>query len=711
MIWLNYIPLLRLILPFSSGIIWAFYFPQKTNLWVIVLLFLTVLSLLALIEFKQLHANIFNRWVFGLFAFILLFFLGNSFANSTNERFNPNHFSHFLHNGNKVGAYIGTISSELELKPNSVKAILEIKSLKIDSNWVSCTGKCLIYFKKDPDLKLQYGDEIVFTRQPSEINSPTNFDAFNYKKYLSHHYIYAQVYLTISDYKRIGQNPPNILKKTAIKWRNRLLSNYEKFGISGAELAILSALTLGKKESLTPDLKTSYSSAGAMHVLAVSGLHVGIIFLVMKFLLSWLDKYKIGSIIKAILLLVSVWIYAIITGFSPSVIRAATMFSFMILAITIQKNSNIYNTLGLSAFAILLVKPFMLLEVGFQLSYLAVIGIIYIHPFLYNLFNFKYWIVNQAWNITCVSIAAQLTTAPLGILYFHQFPTYFLISNLLIIPAAFLIMGISILFQSLYFIPYMGEVISWVLKNIVWVLNSFVIKIEHLPISLIKGLDISTFETWILYVIIASILIWLTTSTRVFSRISLFGILLLSCTQTIEKWNQLNQKEITFYTIGNHFAVEFKNGNQSFFWADSNLLSNKEKMQFHVYHHWWKRGISSGLNINQKAQPLILGNTKILPFDPKRNYTAKQIHLFQPDILYFNTFKNPDLESMKGIENQPIIISGKKNSKLVTNHLEEFCKTHHWQFYNMKSEGGIKIKLNEDYKPEKIYTVKTSLKE
>ena len=705
--WLNHIPLFRLIVPFSLGIMWSFYNPSQIDFKTLCIVFILLILNLILLKLKAVNSKYYNRWVFGVFSTGFFFFIGLTLSNSRIEQFNQNHFSHFISTKHHPEAYIATISSEPSINPKSIKAVLEITQIKDNGVWIMTSGKCLVYFKNQGNIKLRYGDIINFLRTPTNVLPPSNFDEFDYKRYLSHHHIYQRAYLSNTDFKIISFEPISIVKEKAINWRKFLLNRYKKYGIEGEELAIISALTLGKKESLTNELKSAYSSAGAMHVLAVSGLHVGIIFLVLRFILGWMDKFKNGEAIKAVILIISIWFYAFITGLSPSVIRAATMFSFMILAVSFGRSSNIYNTLALSAFAILVYEPFMLLEVGFQLSYLAVIGIIYLHPYIYNLIEIPPGIIEKAWNITCVSISAQLVTAPLGILYFHQFPTYFLVSNLIVIPAAFLIIFTAIGFQFLSIIPFLGSLISSILYGIVFGLNMLVKGIEHLPNSLITGLDVSIIETWIMYLIIATITIWLTHYNKKFFIYCLGLIMALTISQTIEKWAILNQKEITFYDTGKQTSVEFVNGYHTLFIADTNLISNTAKMQFHVYHHRWKRGLSnvamSHIDSNyQFTNAWELGNTRILELDNNHLFTPNQIHQFSPQILLVNTYKNYDLSDWKGFTPKPIIIIGGKASKKVSQQIKLFCVKNEWEHYSSRENGSIKIALNPDFKPEEI---------
>ena len=250
--------------------------------------------------------------------------------------------------------------------------------------------------------------------------------------------------------------------------RDKLLNILKENGLKNNELAVASALILGYKDDLGEELKHSYSSAGATHVLAVSGLHVGIIFLVLNFLLNILDKNDRFKISKAILLICFLWAYATITGLSPSVVRAATMFSFVTIGKSFGKSSSIYNTLCASAFVLLVYNPYLIMEVGFQLSYLAVVGIVYFQSIIYKWIYVKNKFLKYIWMITSVSIAAQLTTFPLGLLYLHQSPTYLFASNLFVIPGAMLIIGLGILLFITSWIPLISGGIGWLLAKFIW---------------------------------------------------------------------------------------------------------------------------------------------------------------------------------------------------------------------------------------------------
>ncbi|MCI5058962.1 MAG: ComEC/Rec2 family competence protein, partial [Flavobacteriales bacterium] len=400
------------------------------------------------------------------------------------------------------------------------------------------------------------------------------------------------------DYSVLKKHKGFNLFKYALELRKGFISTLSKNGLKGDELAIASALVLGFKEYLTEPLKRSYASAGAMHVLAVSGLHVGIIYLLLRSLLFFLKRLRYGKYLQALISLLVLWAYALLTGLSPSVIRAATMFSFFALGDVLNRKSNIYNVLAASAFLILLINPYMIMEVGFQLSYMAVLGIVYVQPRLYSLIKLDHisftplqWLLDKIWALTSVSIGAQLGTFPLSLLYFHQFPSYFVFSNLIVIPAAVLILylGVSALLTG--FIPFLSKFLTMLLHHVISLLNWSVAFIDQLPNSIIYGISISILETWLIYGIIISSLFFFH-----FKRAKqLFAILVFSmCILFIdfhEDHKILHSESVVVYNVKKHSAIEFRSAKNCLIFLDQELLENIDKKTFHLKQNWWNNDI------------------------------------------------------------------------------------------------------------------------
>jgi competence protein ComEC len=308
-------PFIRILIPFILGIIFSFnggYYSQIT----------VVIGLLALIILSKLNKNINNNFLFGIVLNMTLF-LGGSLLSQMS-----------LHDYNKLkdaDFYQCAIIEPVKEKNNSFQLTLLINAKSIDSIWSLSKGKALIYIEKDSlSSTLKFGDKLLVKGNLNVLESPKNPKEFDYKKYLENHSIYQQGYLANNDW-RLMDSQSKGLEVFANDARQFLLSSLKSNGIEGDQYAIASALILGSKDELGFEVKQAYATAGAMHVLAVSGLHVGIIFLILNTLLSIFDTSKKGRVVKAIILLIGLWSYALITGLSPSVLRAATMFSFVIM--------------------------------------------------------------------------------------------------------------------------------------------------------------------------------------------------------------------------------------------------------------------------------------------------------------------------------------------------------------------------------------------
>lgn len=587
---INHIPLVRLLIPFIAGIIGVIYLKPNINYILLSFGIITTLFFILLLV-KRLNTNYKLRWIFGALIYTSTFFAGASLTSLKYK--NTNTTSTLLTKDNNQ-LLIGELIEPPQNKAKSIKVILNIKGVKTQQNWAQGNGKVIIYLQKDSLSKfLNIGDLISFEPKLENVPAPKNPNEFDFRKYLSFHLIHQQAFLRSNNWKLIKQAPTTGLFKFAQESREYLINTLEKQGLQGKELAVASALILGYKDSIDAKLKSAYSSAGAMHVLAVSGLHVGVIFLIFSQLFSFLEKIKYGAILKGILLIIILWLYALLTGLSPSVMRAATMFSFIVAAKMTNRHSSFFNTLAASALVLLIYNPLLIMEVGFQLSYMAVIGIVIIQPWINDWFTIRYWLPRKIWEITAVSIAAQIATFPLGLLYFHQFPNYFMLSNLIVIPLAIGILYLGILTLSLSFIPVIGEYLALALNYIIQFLNYSVNLIDALPYSLSENIRFSVSDTWLVYLFIICCICLV--AYRKFKYL-MFGSLFISIFLISGLWisyTDLEQRKIIIYNIPQHSTVNFIDGTDNILVSDIKLTSNRSKLMFHVQNNWINNGVSN----------------------------------------------------------------------------------------------------------------------
>jgi len=693
-------PLVRLIVPFIAGIIIAIYFPYNHSFSFYFLFVL--IGLLSIITLSpKYHLAYKNSWWFGVFSAIVLFMSAYQLTIYHTDKFNLNHYSKSVAENTLV--HVKIIEQPVE-KEKSMKVVAEVMELKQGNHWKKASGKSMLYFKKDSNaLMLSYGDELVLTTIFKEVLPPQNPGEFNYKQYLSFHQIYQQGYVGSADWVFTGVNSGNTIRSLAIDLRNKLLTVLKKQNVNGAEFAVGAALLLGYEDKLDAETLSAYSSTGAMHVLSVSGLHVGIIFLVLNSLLFFTDKFKHGTIIKAIVLILCLWLYATITGLSPSVLRAATMFSFIIIGKSFKRYTNIYNTLAASAFLLLLINPYIIMEVGFQLSYLAVLGIVAIQPKIYDWIEFDNRLLDQIWSISSVSIAAQIATFPLGLHYFHQFPNYFLLSNLIVIPISTIIiyLGISLLFLAK--MPIVVGVIAIGFTWSIWLLNASVKWIEKLPFALLDGISISVLETWLIYALIVSAFIYFQIRKYKILIFSLAVMVFVLFIQIIEQHEQLKQKKMVIYNVPKTSAVDFISGKQNVLLADSLFANNESRLLFHVKHNWWDLGVSSNQIVvaDFKNEQLKIKNNAIQFYDKtmvivnKNSKLVKNVDAsIEPllvDILLISHNPKTNIKNLLKLYKPKQIVFDSSCTAYYVNKWKEECEYLQQNYYSIIDSGALEI--------------------
>lgn len=334
------------------------------------------------------------------------------------------------------------------------------------------------------------------------IDPPANPGDFDYKTWANRRGIYYTTYCKKGALTSIGYHDPPRIQQVVRDIRFWLTAQFEKCGIVGDELAILIALTTGDKASIDSDLRASFATAGLMHVLAVSGLHIGIIYLILCWLVKPLEFYKHGKLLRMSIIVGALWLYAFFTGMSPSVSRAVLMFSFVVIGETSGRRYASENALFASAFLLMIFNPNIIFEAGFQLSYLAVFGIFRLYKPIYDWFYLKNRIADKIWSLCALSIAAQLATTPLSLYYFNQFPTYFLMGNLLIVPlVGFVIQG-AVLFLAVSFYSPVSDFIGLIVNYILKIMTGYSDWVSTLPFSLISSIYTDLLTVFLLYLLV-----------------------------------------------------------------------------------------------------------------------------------------------------------------------------------------------------------------
>ncbi len=572
------IPVVRIFLPFVLGCGISMFYPLGLEFSLVIF---AVAGLFSLIMYT-------SKSYAGVALSILYFTSGMALHQWQDVR---NHNSYFL---NHEGAYlIAQVEEPGVAKKRSWKVEASIIARGGIGTSTVVNGKIIIYLKKtDSICLLQYRDRMQIPYSKiREISPPQNPDEFNYKRYLAFRQIHHQIYLqpneiTIIPYEKYFSASEKVYELQ--EYFRKILSIY--IG-NNSQKGIAQALLYGNDDEIDDETMQAYAHTGTLHVLAVSGMHVGIIFMLLTKLLHFVERFKKGKYIKAFIILSILWTYSMLCNLSPSILRATVMFTFIIFSDVIKRNSNIYNTLAASALFLMLYDVNYIASVGFQLSYMAVLGIVFLQPYIYNWYTASNVFMDQVWKISSVSIAAQLATMPIGMLYFHQFPFCFLFSNLIIIPLTNVILYGCMLLVAVGTMHWPAFIVGKFVSLTIQFTNMMVKFVEQLPFAYTEGIHISIFQSILMYGFMLCFVSYFLLYQKYIFRLGAVLFLLFLISISYHQIQNSRQHLITVYKVNKLSAIRIFKSTSSILIADSMLIADKDKMRFHLTQHKWRNGI------------------------------------------------------------------------------------------------------------------------
>lgn len=382
-----------------------------------------------------------------------------------------NHYINLLSDGSsRETLLVAQVNEKLKPTFSMEKYVVTARSL----GGKEAEGKVLLnLISEDSTATFSPGDIIILPADFSEIKPPLNPFQFDYSKYLGNLEISRQITVQQKEVK-LKEKQKGGLREIAGNFREKIIFELRKYNFDPEEFAIIQALLLGQRQDVSKQLYDRYAAAGVIHILAVSGLHVGIILLLLNRLLRPVESLPNGKHLKTLLLLSLLWGFAFLAGLSPSVVRAVCMFSFIAIGTQLNRKSTTINSVFASLLFLLLINPYFIFQVGFQLSYAAVLSIVLIQPRLAELFEPQHWLPKFFWGIFTVTLAAQIGVLPLSLFYFHQFPGLFFLSNLVILPFLGVILGIGILLMILAVLDLLPAFLARSYEKLISYLNDFV---------------------------------------------------------------------------------------------------------------------------------------------------------------------------------------------------------------------------------------------
>lgn len=558
------IPFVILLIPFLLGIGIGLNFISYAYITPLTILFLSLSLTFILLNFVYKRFNIYKvRWIGGVLISLILCLFGCISVLRYNELRQTDHFSKL-----PAQSVVATISNKPILKNGYVRFIAKVEESINNGKRSNTNGKLLISIKDTFAKRLSYGDELLIPAKYTLVDPPFNPAEFNYKNYLANQNIHYQQFLYPKQYAVIGHDATNPIIAYSLKLRQQLVQKFKTNIHDTSAIAVASTLILGYKADMSSDVLQAYSKTGTMYVLSVSGAQVAVIYLMLSLVLSFLNTYKYGRLLRATIIISIIWYYALLTGFSPAVCRAVVMVSMIVIGKTYDRYINSLNILAVSAFLLLLYDPYFITEVGFQLAYIAVAGLIVLRPIVYNWLKFKNKWADKLWALCSVSIAAQVITFPLSAFYFHQFPVYFLVSNLFVFIPVTIIMYTGMVYLLLPQIPVVSKALGYILEQSILLMNKALTFMEHAPFSSINKIWIDPIEYLLLYAIIIGLFYYLYYKKAWLLQLSLVCILLLSISVSIKKINAQRSNSIAFLNLHKHVGIVMKNGNNAIVISD-----------------------------------------------------------------------------------------------------------------------------------------------
>ena len=660
---LGYLPF-HFLLFLIAGICCQFY----TDYWnygiVISACILIFLSLTAYWQRKTLFF-VFITWItFFLTGMILVY--ENDATNHTN------YFEKHLKNTSKVILAIDKV-----LKPGNYHHKYVADVVQVDSK--KTTGHVLLNIEKDSTSLLFHTGDLVFLKNKfQDIKSSLNPHQFNYKHYLKKQGINQQVYITHQEILLLDESKVSLLRFIDA-FRVKIQKSLRRYHFTDDELAVMNALLLGQRQEISKQLSDNYSKAGAIHILAVSGLHVGVILLILSFILKPLERVNNGKLIKLVLVILSLWFFAILAGLSASVIRAVTMFSAIALGQFFNKRNAVEHSLIFSMFIILLWKPLFLFDVGFQLSYTAVFGIIWIQPVLYQLWKPNFFIVDKGWQLITVSVAAQLGVLPISLFYFHQFPALFFISNLIIIPFLGVILGLGLVVLVLSYESTLPVFLEGFYGDVISILNKVVAFVARQESFLFSEISFSALKMIFSYLLIISgFQLFLKLNTK---RCFLFfgSILAFQCVLILEKYTIAQKSEfIVFHKSKNSIIGIRKGSSFELYHSMDSLQISSQKLLIN-----YKVGENiSSQNYHKLSNLMYYDKQVVLIIDKDGLYDIKELN--NPIVLLRQSPKINLQRLVKKLKPAIIIADGSNYKSFIENWKTtcENLKTPFWTTYN-----------------------------
>ncbi len=686
-------PFVRLLLPLLAGILVQWYLQLPGSLIITAAISFAMANLLYFLLTLSVHFRL--QALQGFLVNLLLFTAGLALTWQKNVRHNNNWYGNYYKDGNYI---LAQINEPIIAKTKSYKTEVLVQWVIDTDTAYTCQGKMLLYFSKDSAAeKLQYGDRILISKKLQPIKNSGNPGAFNYQRYAAFQQTFHNVFLKQKDWVLLPGKNVNNFKEFIFSARENILAILRKNINTGKdELGIAEALLIGYTNDLDKDLVQAYSNTGVVHIIAISGMHLGLIYVMLVWLFARIPVVSKSKFFQVVLILGCLWLFSLLTGAAASVLRSAVMFTFITIGNNLTKKSSVYNSLAASAFVMLCYNPYFLWDVGFQLSYLAVVGIIVFQKPVYNLFYIKNKWADKVWKLMAISIAAQILTFPICIYYFHQFPNLFLVTNIIAVPLSGIILYAEIFLVAFSWIPFVAEYLGKLTGALVWLMNKIILWVNSFSFAVWDKIPATVLSTWLLYAVVIALSAWLIHKNKKLLRLSLIFLLAFVIVHAYANWQIKNQKKIIVYNVPQHQAIDLVNASNYKFIGDSVLLQDGMLQNFHL-----KPG-RIALQLNNKTTAV----NNCLQYPPFYQFVNKKILIIDKPVVFDGVqqkidvdiiiiSKNPKLyiPQLAGVFNCSQYVADASNSLWKIETWKKDCEQLHLQLHSVPEKGAFILDL------------------
>jgi competence protein ComEC len=563
-------------------------------------------------------------WSRGILVQLLIVCCGCLITWHTDIRHHSYYFGRSLQTGDLL---LVTIKEPLQSGNSTWRTTGEVEAIVRGNTILPVRGRLLLYLEKDTTtFVLGYGDQLLIPGITTAVRRNGNPGAFDYRQYCASQQIYQQVYLHTGAWQQLRGRRSGGIMRGIMQCKDYCLHTLQQY-IGGKEAGLAAALLIGYRYDLDKEMVQDYTDTGIVHIIAISGMHLALIYGGLLWLMRWWPHHRFSDVLKGILIILLLWAFTLLTGGAASVLRATVMFTFITVGkFMLKRYTSTYNTLLASAFLLLCYDPGLLTDVGFQLSYLAVLSILICYRPLYYLLQLSNRWLDKLWDAVALTLAAQVLPLPVCLYYFHQFPVFFLPANLLAVPVSTVILYGEILLLLTGGFPLLGKVLgTGLMWAIVW-LNKAIAWIGHWPGALVADINVSLWSVFFQYACIACLLIWWQHQWKRGVMAVLFVGLVWSGGVMVLRLFEQQRCRMVVYNIPGHTAVDIIRGYEVQFAGDSVVMKEEALYKRHLQPARMLYGVrreeqsNTGSFISLGRQRLVVVNGTLPRIRPARKF-------------------------------------------------------------------------------------------